>query len=158
MQEERYSIRDRSYSAWHRRHSTRRFVGIDRAQLLAMVDLDCSLYVEYDDASKEPLALIETARDIGQTFKPATVTLALAKKAKLPAYVVLYACDDAPNPADPRWRDIARFLVRRLWPRSEATWRELTPGEWAQGLLKIRAWSARRIDEAANDPIFDARE
>lgn len=39
-QEECYSVRDRSYPAWHRWHSTRRFVGIDRAQLLAMVDLD----------------------------------------------------------------------------------------------------------------------
>lgn len=153
-QEECYSVRDRSYPAWHRRHSTRRFVGIDRAQLLAMVDLDCSLYVEYDDATKEPLALIETARDVEQAFKPATVTLALAKKARLPCYVVLYTCADTANPADPRWRDIARFRVRRLWPQSESPWRELNPGEWATGLLKIREWSAKRLDRAANDANY----
>src|SRR5688500_12286183 len=71
-QEERFGTRDRSYSAWHRRNSTRRFVGIERAQTLAMIDLDASLYVEYDDATKEPIALIETAIDCGQEFKPAT--------------------------------------------------------------------------------------
>ena len=52
--------------------------GIDSAQLLAMIDLDASLYVEYDDNSKEPLALIETAQDVGQAHKSATVTTNLA--------------------------------------------------------------------------------
>jgi len=73
----------------HRRHSTRRFVGIERAQLLSMIDLDAALYVEYDDSSKEPLALIETARDVGQGYKAATVTRNLAKRAGLPCYCVL---------------------------------------------------------------------
>ena len=52
MQEEIYGTRDRAYSAWHRRGSTRRYVGIDRAQLLAMIDLDAALYVEYDNGTK----------------------------------------------------------------------------------------------------------
>ena len=51
MQEEKYGTRDRAYSAWHRRKSTRRFIGIEHAQLLAMIDLDASLYVEYDDGT-----------------------------------------------------------------------------------------------------------
>ena len=80
-QEEKYGTRDRTYSAWHRRLSTQRFVGIEKAQLLAMIDLDAALYVEYDDGTKEPLALIETAQDVGQAYKPATVTLRLAKRA-----------------------------------------------------------------------------
>jgi hypothetical protein len=44
MQEERFGNRDRTYSAWHRRSSVRRFVGIEKAQLLAMIDLDGALY------------------------------------------------------------------------------------------------------------------
>ena len=64
-QEEVYNTRDRSYSAWHRRKSTGRFIGFEHAQLLAMIDLDASLYVEYDDGTKEPIALIETAIDVG---------------------------------------------------------------------------------------------
>jgi hypothetical protein len=154
MQEEVYGVRSGDYSAWHRRNSTRRFVGIDRAQLLAMVDLDCSLYVEYDDSSKEPLALIETARDVGQAYKPATVTLALAKKAKIPCYVVLFTPAAAPNPADPRCHDIERFRVKRLWPQPEREWRDLSPGEYATGLLKLREWSASHLDEAANDETY----
>ena len=65
MQEEIFGTRDRAYSAWHTRGSTRRFIGIDSAQLLAMIDLDAALYVEYDNGTKEPLALIETALDVG---------------------------------------------------------------------------------------------
>lgn len=68
-QEERYGARDMSYSAWHRRNSTRRFIGIEYAQLLAMIDVDVSLYVEYDDKTKMPLALIEIAIDVGQESK-----------------------------------------------------------------------------------------
>lgn len=158
MQEERYGTRDRSYSAWHRRQSTARFIGLERAQLLAMIDLDAALYVEYDNRSREPLALIETARDVGQDFKSASVTMRLARRAGVPAYVLLYDLDGRRNPADPRWRDIARFRVKRLWPRPERAWRTLTPPEWAAGLVQIRAWAARRLDaeriQAANDPVY----
>lgn len=155
MQEETYGTRDRSYSAWHRRLSTRRFVGIDRAQLLAMIDLDAALYVEYDNGSKEPLALIETALDIGQPYKSATVTRKLARRAGVPCYCVLYSPSSQPNPADKRWRDIRQFRVRRLWPNPEKSWRVLTPQEWAAALIKIRAWSTRRLDmEAANDEFY----
>lgn len=52
--EERYGVRDKAYSAWHRRGSVRRFVGIDQAQLLSMIDVDGAMYVEYDQQDKEP--------------------------------------------------------------------------------------------------------
>ena len=155
MQEERFGTRDLTYSAWHRRGSVRRFVGIDRAQLLSMIDVDGAMYVEFDHEEKEPLALIEVARDVGQSFKAATVVRRLAKRAQLPAYLVLYLPGAAPNPADPEHRDIDRFRVRRLWPKPEEAWRELSPAEWATGLVRIRAWAADRLDrEAANDPNF----
>jgi hypothetical protein len=155
-QEERFGSRDRVYSAWHRRNSTRRFVGIERAQLLSMIDLDGALYCEFDTATSEPLALIETARDVGQHRKRATVTRRLAQRASVPAYVVLYRVSDTPNPADPSQGDIEQFRVRRLWPRPEAAWRTLGPQEWAQALLQIRAWAAHRLDaKAANDSVFE---
>ena len=78
-QEERRGTRDMSYSAWHRRKSTSRFVGIEKAQTLAMIDLDAALYVEYDDSEKRPLALIEVAVDVGQRWKAGTVTQLLAR-------------------------------------------------------------------------------
>lgn len=149
-QEEKYNQRERSYSAWHRYKSTRRFVGIENAQLLSLIDLDAALYVEYDDETKEPLALIETARDIGQSHKTASVTLRLAQRADLPCYVVLYTLSDAPNPADSNWLDISKFRVMRLHPKPEKRWRTLTPQEWADGLLKIRAWKAGKLDNEVN--------
>jgi hypothetical protein len=149
-QEETFHTRERAYSAWHRRASTRRFVGIEKAQALAMIDVDVALWVEYDDATKEPLALIETAMDRGQDVKPATVTKRLAQRCypTLPAYILLYRLAATPNPADPEHLDIDQFRVRRLWPRPETLWQTLTPQEWAEKLLELRDWSARKIDKA----------
>ena len=146
MQEEKHGVRNRHYSAWHRRASTRRFVGIEKAQLLAMIDLDASLYVEYDDGTKEPLALIETAQDVGQ-YKSAAVTKNLAVKASLPCYVVLYTLSDDPNPADSQWEDIKQFRVKRLWPKPEYEWKTYSPLEWANCLVKLRKWSAEKLDQ-----------
>jgi hypothetical protein len=156
MHEERFGSRDRTYSAWHRRMSVRRFVGIEKAQLLSMIDLDGALYCEFDAVTSEPLALIETALDQGQRRKTATVTRRLAERARLPAYAVLYAPASYPNPADATQCDVASFRVKRLWPCPERDWRTLNPLEWAEALLRIREWSALRLDlEAANDPNWD---
>lgn len=155
MQEELYGTRDRSYSAWHRRLSLRRFVGLEKAQLAAMIDLDACVYVEFDGATREPLALIETAMDRGQAHKAASVTKRLASRAMIPAYCVLYRLGSSKNPADPTHWDIDQFRVKRLWPRPDAEWRSLSPEEWAAALLQIRAWAAQRLDaQAANDPFY----
>jgi len=155
-QEERYGERDLSYSAWHRVRSIARFVGLERAQALKMVDQDAVLYLELDGATKEPLALIEVAIDVGQQSKPATTMARLAAKANLPAFTALYSLAKSANPADKRQLDIQRFRVRRVWPAPEHEWRELTPQEWAQGLLQIRSWSAARLDvQAANDALWE---
>lgn len=154
-QEEIYGNRNGDYSAWHRRLSTRRFVGLEQAQLLAMIDIDASLWVEYDDGTKEPLALIETAVDDGQPWKPGTVTANLAKRADLPGYVVLYELSDRPNPASPDSRDIKGFRIRRLWPNPDSTWRKLTPKEYTDGLLELRKWQCARLDEEWKSSGFD---
>ncbi|WP_374515587.1 hypothetical protein [Niveibacterium sp.] len=153
MQEELYASRDRAYSAWHRRLSTRRYVGIERAARLSMIDLDGALFVEYDDETREPLALIETARDVGQRRKVSTVTARLAMRAHVPAYCVLYRLAMHPNPADPTSQDIDQFRVKRIWPRPDPEWRILSPNAWAHALLSVRDWSSSRLDQqAANDP------
>lgn len=146
-QEEIYNTRDRTYSAWHRRRSTGRFIGIEKAQLLAMIDLDASLYVEYDNGTKDPLALIETAEDVGQLYKTATVTYKLAKKADIPCFVVLYEKSECKNPADKNFYDISQFRVRRLYPKWEKEWRILLPEEWSKILLSLRDWSAKKVDK-----------
>jgi len=155
MQEERYGTRDMTYSAWHRRMSTRRFVGIEKAQTLSMIDLDGALYVEFDDGSKEPIALIETAQDVGQMNKPVTVTTKLAQRSGLPCYCVLYKCSKKVNPADPTWPDIDYFRIKRVWPKPDKNWRIVQPNEWADALIKIRSWASIKIDaKAANDANY----
>ena len=154
MQEERFGYRDLSYGIWHRARSTQRFVGIEAAQRLLMCDLDATLWVEYGEG-REPLCLIETAIDVGQE-KHATVIQNLARRARLPAYVVLYARSIFPNPTDARANDLDGMRIKRLWPKPDREWRSLTPAEYARALLRIREWSARRLDlEAANDPAWD---
>jgi hypothetical protein len=137
--------------------STRRFVGIEKAQTLGMIDLDASLYVEYDDATKEPIALIETARDVGQEFKPATVTANLARRANLLACVVLYLPSDTPNPADPNWPDIARFRVKRLWPNPTGQWCHKLPEQWANDLVRIRIEGAAIVDRLLSEAATGGR-
>ena len=155
MQKEQYGTRDLSYSAWHRAASIRRFVGWEHAQLLNMVDADCVLFLEYHQSTKEPLALIEAAIDVGQEYKAATAIARLAKRARIPAYLVLYRQSESPNPADPRMPDVSGFRIKRLYPRAETKWRAVPPAEWAMALLRIRAWAANRLDsEAANDPKY----
>jgi hypothetical protein len=157
MRTERFHHRDLTYSAWHREASIGRFIGPVEAELLSMIDVDCALWVEYEDRTRTPLVLIETARDIGQIVKMAAVTQQLARMARLPAYVVLTQAGTTPNPASPLWADIRAFRVQRAWPAPEAGWRVLTPEGWAESLLQIRGWSLRRLQAraAANDPIFD---
>lgn len=156
MHEEIYGTRDRSYSAWHRRLSLRRFIGLERAQLASMIDLDACVYCEFDAATREPLALIETAMDRGQGQKAASVTRRLAQRAMIPAYVVLYHLGAERNPADPNYWDIDSFRVKRLWPKPEREWRTLSPDEWAKAIVQIREWATKRLDaQAANDPVYE---
>lgn len=146
MQEEKYGERDMSYSAWHRQRSLARYVGIEKAQLLSMIDLDGCIYIEYDKENREPLALVETAIDIDQPVKISTVTRGLAVKAGLPAYKVLYRISQNENPSNPGVFDIDRFRVKRLTPYEEREWRVLTPMEWANQLEAIRNWETDKID------------
>lgn len=123
---------------------------MEHAQLLAMIDLDASLYVEYDDGSKEPLALIETARDVGQPYKNYQVTLNLAKRSNLPCFVVLYSPSNMQNPADQNISDIECFRIKRLWPNPKKEWEIITPLEWAQRLVRLRKWKADQLDNEFN--------
>lgn len=149
-QEERYNQRDMTYSAWHRRNAIRRFVGIENAQLLGMIDLDAQCWVEYDDKTKDTLMLVETAVDIGQLLKPTTVTRKLAERVKptIYGYLVLYKLsEECNNPADNRYRDIVSFRVKRIHPDPELLFRLLTPKEWANEILTVRALAAANLDQ-----------
>ncbi|VCT41781.1 Uncharacterised protein [Burkholderia pseudomallei] len=156
MRIERHFLRDRTYGNWHRAPSIIRFLPARDAEGMTMVDLDSVLFVEHDSEQKIPLCLVEAARDIGQTTKPTGVIRALAERANLPAFVVLYEPSDCQNPANENWSDVESFRVMRIWPHPERTWRVLTPRQWAHALVAIREWQLRRSSthEAANDATF----
>lgn len=159
MQNERFHARPREYSLWHRARSLSRYIGLEQSATLSAIDLDHVVFLEFDGRTREPLALVEVAEDRGQRRKATSVLARLAARSKLPAYAVLYQVSRAPNPANPDYRDIDRFRIQRVFPKPEMTWRVLSPGEWARGLVQIRAWSASRLDlEAANDPRWDVGE
>lgn len=145
--EETYGFRDQSYSQWHRPSSFARYIGLEKAQLLSMIDLDVSLYVEYDNKTKIPVALIETAVDQGRDYKPSTVTQNLARMANLPAACVLYTTGDEPNPGRKQVKDITQVRVRRLWPDPMAMGKfiKLTPSQWAESLLRMREQGAAEV-------------
>jgi hypothetical protein len=136
VQEEVRGERDLTYSGWHRTRSIARYTGMDVAKTLGMIDVDG---VEYDPVTKMPVALIETARDVGQTWKPAQVlqNLAGTTKPELPVYVVLYSLSEEANPADPRVKDICRFRVRRMHP-SITPWVTFSPEQYAAFLVNLR--------------------
>jgi hypothetical protein len=151
MEEERYGKRDLTYSAWHRTNSVARFLPEEDAKSLRMIDLDALLFVEYEDGSNEPVALIETAQDCGQEIKPVTVTLTLAQlcRREIRVFICLYTKSVEPNPLNPSERDIASFRTRCVWPLSERDhgWIVMTPKEWSERLLRLRKTFPRKNDE-----------
>jgi hypothetical protein len=138
-----------------RSRSISRFLGRRQAQSLTMADLDSVLFVEYGYSGKLPLAVVEVAQDIGQE-KPTGVIRELAKMANLPAFVALYTPAPRANPVSPAWHDIDGFRVKRVWPKPERHWRNLSPSEWANALVQIRDWQLRRFSwmPAANDGSY----
>jgi len=152
MTPERYLIRDQAYGVWHREKSIGRFLDHRQARTLTMADLDSVLFVEYGHSGKLPLALVEVAMDIGQE-KPTGVIRELAKMANIPAFVALYKPAATANPTARAWNDIDQFRVKRIWPRPDREWRNLSPQQWAEALVNIRNWQLRRFvkQAAAND-------
>ena len=138
-QKELAGFRNADYSAWHRTESLRRFINPDQAKLCSMIDLDSTVWTEYDDNTKMPLAFIETAVYSGKKEKIYTVTrnCSLMTDGRVPAFVVLYEIDVDKNPADTRFHDIVSFWVKRVYP-DETGWKKVLPQKWAECLLSFR--------------------
>ena len=92
---ERYGTRDMTFSGWHR----------TLPNYCTAIDLD---FLEYCQKCRTPLALIELAQDVSQAHKPTRVMEELAKKADVPAYLILYKQDGE--------KQIGRCRVARIWP------------------------------------------
>lgn len=108
--DERYGTRDLTWSRWHR-------YALNRSS--KMIDLDD---IEYCGDCRMPLALIEVARDVGQSHKNSGVTRQLARMLNVPGLVVLYtpsgtACVCRMATVDPLCdHGVSRVRWRRIHP------------------------------------------
>lgn len=100
---------------------------------LTVIDID---WVEYCRYCRKPLALIETARDIGQDTKSADVLSRVGDLAGLPVWVALYR--DTPN-------GIQAFRVRMVSPK-QTMWRAITAKQWFDILCELRTCHPMRLD------------
>lgn len=113
--DERFGERDLTYSRWHR----------SLEDELTYIDIDAC---EYCENCREPLALIETAMDVGQSFKATTVMRNLAKLAGIPAFLALYA----------EFEGSMNFRFRQVSPIYDPDWREMNGPEFADVLRFLR--------------------
>lgn len=120
-------FRDLTYSLWHRS------IEPESSNRLPYVDVDA---VEVCPDCKEPLALIETARDKGQPAKPVGVLRALARRANLPAYLVFYRPGASGG--------IESFRLRQVWPPSSGSYQQMSPEQYIRFLWKLRAGHFRQ--------------
>jgi hypothetical protein len=152
---ERTGFRDQAYSVWHSIPSISRFMTADEARLLCSIDIDKTVWVEYDFNAKEPLILIETAIDqnqglYGNPYKSSTILTRLAVRASalstVVCAVVMYTHSDQPNPVNDSVLDIVQFRVEVTHPKPEgAKFVVMTPEQYAQWLLKTRAFAIAEL-------------
>lgn len=120
---ERYGSRSLTYSRWHRALPDH----------VTMIDVDG---LEYCRRCRAPLAVVETARDVGQAVKPAIVLRSLAKAAGIPAYVFLYTVDEAAELREDWPAAITSFRVKRVHP-NETDYQRFDPDEVAKRLAAL---------------------
>lgn len=119
-------ITDKVFSRWHR----------TLPALAACIDIDM---VEYCARCREPLAFIETAKDVGQDIKPVTVLRRIAERADIPAFVLLMTFSEEAHLRGDDANAILRFRARRFWPPPETDWRTWTPQECAAFIVGLRS-------------------
>lgn len=139
---ERYGTRSLVYSKWHR------FYLGDHEP---MIDLDGVEYCAERGCFK-PLALIETARDVGQPSKSTTVLRRLAEQSGVLALCVLYAIIPGTDEdvgcmckrgamLDDCQHGISAFRVRRVFPDPPAGHRgfyRMSPEQFRDRLRVVR--------------------
>jgi hypothetical protein len=139
---ERYGTRDLTYSRWHR-------YALDDD--ITMIDIDA---LEYCRRCRMGLALIETARDVGQAVKPVTVLKRHAQAANVLALVILYTPSAEPCACNGNGRiagcrhgiDVMR--VRQIYPKERRLWTSMQPAEFAGWLHTLHLNHRRSVCES----------
>jgi hypothetical protein len=137
---ERTGHRDLTYNRWHRPDRLTRYLGGRAADACGMVDIDGFEYCRF---CYEPLALVETARQVYP--KDANATVRLGRTAGVTVYSLAFDVDGTDEVRCSECNhiiehgDITCFRIRQLWPTPVIKRVEtLTPKQWANCLAKMR--------------------
>lgn len=111
MRHEITGNRDLAFSRWHRENCPDHW---------SLIDVD---FLGFCKKCSEPIAIIEHARDVGQTFKAFTATRKLALAAGIPALLVLYRLDEHGVASSFRVKQIAPEIQIELVQMDSARFR-----------------------------------
>lgn len=132
---------DPYHDVWHRSDALARFLGKQRARATSLIDIDGC---EYCHLCREPVALIEV-KAIWARSKVGTVTANLARRAKLPAFLVEYetygptfTCHECGRAEAGDDDEIIRFFVTQWYPADDER-HEMEPAAYAEWLWRLRA-------------------
>lgn len=137
---ERYEQRDRGFSNWHR------YACDDKS---SMIDIDGLEYCGTRGCAM-PLLMIETARDVGQSFKPTTAMRGLAIAANVPAVTLLWTPSESWREESPHCdcqklhrlhpgcdHGISGFRAQHVYPNRQRTWKNVEAtkiASWIDGI------------------------
>ena len=96
-------------------------------QLEKKIDID---QVEICKKCKSPLAVVETAYDVGQNFKSFIVTQLIAERLKVPGLVTLYQVDKKSN-------EIINFRVKKIYPTESDGFYNVPPYLYVKWLKRL---------------------
>lgn len=147
--EEQYGNRDGEllYSRWHRPASMRRFVGVDVADAMSMINIDhiyrCDRWASYCGHCRRTQLIVESALDFGQSDKVARVTARLASDLRIPAVALVALITPTAD-----GQDIERFRVKQVAPLGAIHerlrgWQEFSPQKYVDLLVWFRRHSKR---------------
>ena len=104
------------YSKWHRKYDGIAYIDVD--------SVPCCI------KCYEPLAVIETAKDVGQKHKSFTMCQKIANRLNLPGFVVLYNTDNK--------NEIINFRIKRFSPWVSTHWNITKIDNWVNYLRKLQ--------------------
>jgi len=108
-----YAFSNGKYSDWHRKYDGIAYIDVD--------SVECCMYCY------EPLAIIETCYDKGQTWKATTLSKIIAKRLNIPCWLVFYKELNASS---------LTFRIKRI-RSSQTEFQLMNENEWVEILRSL---------------------
>ena len=108
-----YAFSNGKYSDWHRKYDGIAYIDVD--------SVECCMYCY------EPLAIIETCYDKGQTWKATTLSKIIASRLNIPCFLVFYKELDHTS---------LTFRIKRI-KASQTEFQLMNENEWVETLRSL---------------------